>query len=58
MKTLNEHVWVIEIADKNGVYRPNLVELTRKTARETVVWLKDGGYKARERKYVPESKDW
>lgn len=57
MKTLNEHVWVVEVQDEEGIYWPYTSDCSRKDSREVARWLRKGeDKKVRVRKYVPESK--
>lgn len=60
MKTLNEHVWVVEVKDEgDDTYWPAFVDLSRKESRDLARWMRENeNKKTRVRKYVPESKDW
>lgn len=58
MKTLNEHLWVVEFMDEEGTYWPEMFDTSRKKARELSKAAKWVGEITRVRKYVPESKDW
>lgn len=58
MKTLNEHVWVVELQEEDGVYWPYTSGNSRKDSRELARWLRKEDKKVRVRKYVPEQSNW